>query len=254
MPIKCAGAPQKAMYLSCDRWRRSGRLSEISVAFHTATPALFGVAAYIPALMRYIERYGVDLHLCSTLTAIDGQRRTAIFEYRRADGSVDHRVERFDMIHVCPPQVAPAAIAQSPFAGAQGFVEVDPATMRHAHYPNVFALGDVAATTNAKTAAAARKQGPVVACNVLATLDGDDALPAVYDGYGSCPLTVERGRIVLAEFGYGGTLLPSFPKWLLDGTRPTRLAWMLKRNVLPSLYWRAMLKGREWLARPAMKR
>jgi hypothetical protein len=27
---------------------------------------------------------------------------------------------------------------------------------------------------------------------------------AHYDGYGSCPLTVERGKIVLAEFGYGG--------------------------------------------------
>ena len=43
---------------------------------------------------------------------------------------------------------------------------------------------------------------------------------ADYDGYGSCPLTVERGKIVLAEFGYGGKLLPSFPNWLIDGTRP----------------------------------
>ena len=41
---------------------------------------------------------------------------------------------------------------------------------------------------------------------------------AHYDGYGSCPLTVERGKIVLAEFGYGGKLLPSFPGWLIDGT------------------------------------
>ena len=24
MPIKCAGAPQKAMYLSCDIWREAG--------------------------------------------------------------------------------------------------------------------------------------------------------------------------------------------------------------------------------------
>jgi sulfide:quinone oxidoreductase len=44
----------------------------------------------------------------------------------------------------------------------------------------------------------------------------------IYNGYGSCPLTVERGKIVLAEFGYGGKLLPSFPKWLIDGTKPSR--------------------------------
>ena len=68
-----------------------------------------------------------------------------------------------------------------------------------------------------------------------------------YDGYGSCPLTVERGRIVLAEFGYGGKLLPSFPSWLIDGKRPSRMAWLLKEKVLPPVYWGAMLKGREWM-------
>jgi hypothetical protein len=35
---------------------------------------------------------------------------------------------------------------------------------------------------------------------------------------------------VLAEFGYGGKLLPSFPTWLIDGTKPSRLAWLLKEK------------------------
>ena len=85
--------------------------------------------------------------------------------------------------------------------------------------------------------------------NALAQLEGKP-LSGSYDGYGSCPLTVERGKIVLAEFGYGGTLLPSFPKVLIDGTRPSRLAWLLKERILPPVYWRAMLRGHEWLARP----
>ena len=249
MPIKCAGAPQKAMYLSCDSWRRKGTLDRTQVSFHTATPGLFGVAAYVPALMQYIDRYGIDLHLGSRLVAVDGEAKTATFERQGADGSLVRTIEPFDMLHACPPQVAPTVVARSALAGAGGFVDVDPGTMRHPTFPNVFALGDVAATSNAKTAAAARKQAPVIAENVLATLDRRP-LSAVYDGYGSCPLTVERGRIVLAEFGYGGTLLPSFPTWLLDGTRPTRLAWFLKASLLPKLYWHAMLKGREWLASP----
>ena len=57
-------------------------------------------------------------------------------------------------------------------------------------------------------------------------------------------------KIVLAEFTYGGKLAPSFPSWLLDGRKPTRLAWWLKERVLPPLYWWGMLKGREWLAKP----
>lgn len=249
MPIKCAGAPQKAMYLSCDIWRGAGTLKNIEVEFHNAAAALFGVPAYVPALMDYIERYGIDLRLESRLVAVDGPGRIATFERKGADGVVE-RVERsFDMLHAVPAQVAPGFVARSPLAGASGFIDVDPATLRHVRYPNVYALGDAAGTSNAKTAAAARKQAPVVAVNVLATLAGKEP-SAHYDGYGSCPLTVERGRIVLAEFGYGGTLLPTFPLWLLDGTRPSRAAWFLKQRMLPPIYWQAMLKGREWLARP----
>ena len=106
----------------------------------------------------------------------------------------------------------------------------------------MFALGDAASTTNAKTAAAARKQAPVVAHNLLLRA-ARPAAEASYDGYGSCPLTVERGKIVLAEFGYGGKLAPSFPKWLIDGTRPSRLAWFLKERMLPPLYWDAHAQG-----------
>jgi sulfide:quinone oxidoreductase len=88
-----------------------------------------------------------------------------------------------------------------------------------------------------------------LAVNALAVLGGKPPSMA-YDGYGSCPLTVERGKIVLVEFGYGGALLPSFPSWLLDGTKPSRAAWYLKDRVLPMIYWHGMLKGREWLAAP----
>jgi sulfide:quinone oxidoreductase len=78
-------------------------------------------------------------------------------------------------------------------------------------------------------------------------------MKAAYLGYGSCPLTVEKGRIVLAEFGYGGQLQPTFPKWINDGTKATRAAWFLKAKQLPALYWYVMLKGQEWLAKPAAR-
>ena len=250
MPIKCAGAPQKAMYLSCYRWEKAGVLQDTDVQFHNAGAVLFGVAAYVPALMEYVERYGAHLNLESKLVAIDGERKVATFEQKGGDNTV--RVEEpFDMIHVVPPQVAPDFVRSSPLAAASGFIEVDEATLRHPRYPNVFALGDACSASNAKTAAAVRKQAPVVAVNALAALEGKEPV-ADYDGYGSCPLTVEAGKIVLAEFGYGGKLLPSFPNWLIDGTRPSRLSWLLKDTILPPVYWHGMLKGREWLVAPHM--
>jgi sulfide:quinone oxidoreductase len=130
MPIKCAGAPQKAMYLSCHRWEKAGVLADTDVQFHTAGAVLFGVPAYVPALMDYVERYGIHLNFGSRLVAVDGPARTAIFE--QSDGEGVRRVEeRFDMIHVVPPQVAPAFIRSSPLAAASGFVEVDELTLRH---------------------------------------------------------------------------------------------------------------------------
>jgi sulfide:quinone oxidoreductase len=248
MPIKCAGAPQKSMYLSCSNWESAGVLKDIDVQFHNSGAVLFGVAAYVPALMEYIERYDAHLNFESKLVAIDGAAKIATFEQKRGD-TVTRVQEPFDMIHVVPPQVGPDFVRSSPLAAASGFIEVNEATLQHVRYPNVFALGDACSASNAKTMAAARKQAPVVAVNVLAALEGKPPV-ADYDGYGSCPLTVERGKIVLAEFGYGGKLLPSFPNWLIDGTRPSRLSWLLKDTILPPIYWHGMLKGHEWMVKP----
>lgn len=245
IPIKCAGAPQKAMYLSCDAWRRRGVLRDIDVEFRNAGAVLFGVKDYVPALMEYIGKYGINLKLGQTLVAVDGPAKEAIFKTEAGEETV-----AFDMLHVVPPQVAPQFVADSPLANPEsGFVDIDKFTLRHVRYPNIFGLGDAGSTPNAKTAAAARKQAPIVAVNALAALDGR-APVAEYDGYGSCPLTVERGKIVLAEFGYDGKLLHSFPNWLIDGTKPRRLSWLLKSKALPWVYWNGMLKGHEWMVAP----
>ena len=251
MPIKCAGAPQKAMYLSADHWTRQGVLKNIDIQFCNAGAVLFGVADYVPALMEYVKKYRIGLNFGETLVSVDGPAKQATFMKNLADGSKEEVVRDFDMIHVVPPQKAPDFVRVSPLSDAAGWVDVDPSSLRHKTYANVFALGDVANTTNAKTAAAARKQAPVVAQNLLVSL-GQIHGEAKYDGYGSCPLTVERGKIVLAEFTYGGKLAPSFPTWLIDGTKPSALAWLLKERLLPLIYWEAMLKGREWLAQPEM--
>ena len=198
----------------------------------------------MPALEATVKRYGIAVSLGSNLVAVDGHARTATF--KTEGGEV---TRGFDMLHVTPPQKSCEVVADSALADGAGYVDVDQFTLRHKRYPNVFALGDAGGMPNAKTAAAVRKQAPVVAVNALAAFEGREP-QAGYDGYGSCPLTVEKGKIVLAEFGYGGVLQPTFPGWLIDGTQPSHLAWLLKKDVLPPIYWKAMLKGHEWLAAP----
>jgi sulfide:quinone oxidoreductase len=249
MPIKCAGAPQKAMYLSGDHWFRTNVLRNIDIQFMNAGGVLFGVKDYVPALMKYVRRYNASLNFFHTLVSVDGPAKTATFKVTKPDDAPRDVTVEFDMMHVCPPQVAPDFIRVSPLADSAGWVDVDQNTLRHKSYDNIWALGDVMNTPNAKTAAAARIQAPIVAENISADIDGGSPR-ALYNGYGSCPLTVEKGKIVLAEFGYGGALLPSFPRWVIDGTKPTRAAWILKEQILPPVYWKAMLRGKEWLAKP----
>lgn len=248
MPIKCAGAPQKAMYLSADHWLKQGKLKDISLHFYNSGGVLFGVKEYVPALMQYVEQYGSELHFNHQLVKVDGPAKKAWFKVVNDENAALVETD-FDMLHVVPPQQAPDFIRASTLTDEAGWVSVNPQTLQHTQHANIFALGDVMNAPNAKTAAAARAQAPIVAVNVIAQLKGEQSF-CEYNGYGSCPLTVERGKIVLAEFGYGGKLLPSFPKWVIDGQKPSRLAWLLKEQILPPIYWQGMLKGREWMVKP----
>ena len=245
MPIKCAGAPQKALYLSADHWFKSSHLDNIDIEFYNSAGVLFGVEAYVPALMTYIEKYQAALKFMHTLVKVDGDTQTAWF--KDPDGEIIST--NFDFLHVCPPQTSPDFIKKSTLSDEAGWLDVDPATLQHKRHANIWGAGDVMNTANAKTMAAARKQAPVTAQNICNAMSGNHDRVS-YDGYGSCPLTVERGKIVLAEFAYGGKLVPTFPAWVNQGTKPSKFAWFLKESVLPYVYWEGMLKGREWLASP----
>lgn len=250
MPIKCAGAPQKAMYLSADFWKRSGVLKNIDVKFCNTGGVIFGVKDFVPALTKYLERYGVEANYGEQLVKVDGPKQTAWFKSVGENGTGELIERKFDMLHVVPPQSAPDFIKTSPLAAESGWIDVDQHTLQHTKYPNIYGLGDATTTPNAKTMAAARKQAPIVATNIIFDMQNKTNARANYDGYGACPLTVERGKVVLAEFGYGGKLLPSLPTWMLKGTKPTRLAWFMKDSLLPGVYWNQMLKGKEFLAKP----
>ncbi len=174
---------------------------------------LFGVADYVPALMDYVERYHAQLHF---QPQADPRRWPAAY----APGSPnrcrwrDARPSRptFDMLHVVPPQIAPDFIRVSP-AGRRGRL----GRCR----PGDAAPQDACRTSTGLATPATRRmprRRPPRASrrrwwphNLLKDLGAISGADAVYDGYGSCPLTVERGKIVLAEFGYGGKRLPSFP-------------------------------------------
>src|SRR5690554_2320622 len=236
--VKCPGAPQKALYLSADYWRQQG-VQVNSLQFRTGAPAVFGVPFYAKALNQIMASYEADARFTQTLVEVRGEEKIAVFETSK-DGEKVREEVAFDLLHVVPPQSAPDFIRTSALANAEGWLDVNQQTLRHARYANVFGLGDCTSTPNSKTAAAIKSQVPVLVANLLSAR-AQQELAAQYDGYAACPLTTSRNKVLLAEFTYGGVISTTLP---LDSRIPRRFYGWLKRSFLPWFYWHLLLKGR----------
>jgi sulfide:quinone oxidoreductase len=242
MPFKCPGAPQKIAYLIADRLRRRGILKQCSIGFFTHAPAIFGVPYFARALVKVAARYGINVNYQQQLMAVNGNAKTATFEFVGDNRKGEKESVPFDLLHVTPPQSPHEEIRKSPLANAAGWVEVNQNTLQHVRFANVYSLGDVCSTPNSKTAAAVRKQAPVVANEIIAAVAGK-LVPGAYDGYASCPLTTAIGKTILAEFCYGGKVTPTLP---LNPSKERWVGWWIKLTGLPLMYWHYMLKGYVW--------
>jgi sulfide:quinone oxidoreductase len=241
-PIKCAGAPQKIMYMADDIFKATSGVGVNSkVVFATAGPGIFGVPVYARVLKKVVEERGIQVLLRHNLKEIRADEQVAVFEVSDAEGSISREEIPFTMIHAVPPMSAPDVIAQSPLATSApgGWVEVDKFSTQHVRYPNVFSLGDVSSLPTSKTAGAVRGEAPVLVANLLAQLAGKP-LQARYDGYSVCPLITGYDKVVMAEFDYDLQPVSSF---LIDPTRERWSMWLMKTKGLPWIYWNRMLKG-----------
>lgn len=243
-PIKCGGAPQKVMYMADDYFKsKSGVGVNTKVMFCSAGEKMFSVPAYNATLEEVIARRGIITNFSHNLKEIKADTKEAIFDVT-TDKGIEEVSIHYDMIHVAPPMSAPDFIKQSPLANDKGWVDVHKYTLQHNRYPNVFGLGDASSLPISKTAAAARKQTPVVVQNLLAHMNGQQ-LKEQYDGYTCCPLITGYHSAIMAEFDYEGNPAPSFP---LDPSKERYSMFLAKAYALPWIYWHRMLKGESFEA------
>ena len=239
-PASCAGASQKPMYQACDYWRAKGVWDGIRVIMVVPGDTVYGIPHIDEELQRKIDEYGIELRTRSRVVEVDAAAGEIVI-----DTAGGHERVAFDVLDVVPPQSAPSWLASSPVAAPGdpgGFVDVDPETLRHRRFPNVWGLGDAAATRNAKSGGALRKQTFVLAANLASVLRGDQPRER-YDSYTVCPFTVSRRSVVWAEFDDQGRAKPTIPFWK-GMYRESRLSWIFDRRILPWVYWHLILPGR----------
>lgn len=235
-PVKCGGAPQKIMYLADDYFRKLHVRNQSEIIFASAKGSIFDVPTYANTLTNVIRRKNIETRYKHNLMEVQADTKEAVFENLDTKEQV---VWKYDMLHVTPPMKAPDFIANSALADTAGWVDVDPFTLAHKRFPTIFGIGDCANLPTSKTGAAIRKQAPVVEKNLLALINGTPMV-AKYDGYTSCPLVTGYNKLVLAEFDYNLTPCETFP---FDQSKERFSMYLMKRELLPILYWKGMLKG-----------
>lgn len=261
-PIKCGGAPQKIAYLAADYFRKNNLADKTNIIFATPGSVIFGVKEIKATLEKVLKRYDIAFKPFYTPVEIDSDNKKIYFKHNTSsqndcvinqDDSIsevmtdDGTMELpFDFLHLAPPQAAPKFIRDSTLSNDSGWLDVDHYSLIHNKYANVFGLGDVAALPTAKTGAAIRKQVPILVENIMNAIAQNDKVNSSYNGYSSCPLVTGYGKMTLAEFDYNNNFIPD-PKLkrllITDSSKEHWRLWLLKKYMLPYLYWNKMMKG-----------
>lgn len=238
--MKCAGAPLKHAFLVDDLARTAGTREQMDLSYMANNNGLFGVPIVAEKVRMLFGDRGIAADYSHVLTAIDPTAKRATFT--TPEGAVERA---YDYIHVTPPQRAPQFIRESGLSWEdkwvdQGWLDVDPFTLRHNRHPEIFAIGDIAGVPKGKTAASVKWQVPVVEEHLIAQISGDRT-DAAYNGYTSCPMITRVGRAMLIEFDYNNNLVPSFPG-VIAPLEELWISWLIKEVALKATY-NAMLRG-----------
>ncbi|KAK7096277.1 sulfide:quinone oxidoreductase, mitochondrial-like [Littorina saxatilis] len=237
-PIKCAGAPQKIMYLAEEIFRNRGKRDKTNVIFNTSLPVIFGVKKYAESLQHVIKERNIKVNYRHNLVEVKPDKREAVFQLLDSEKGETKTFE-YSFLHATPPMSAPDVVRSSPLVNADGWVDVNKQTLQHNKFPNVFSIGDCSSLPTSKTAAAVAAQSGVLKNNLTAVMKGGD-LSRSYDGYTSCPLITGKDKCILAEFDYDAQPLETFP---VDQGKERWSMYQMKAQVMPELYWNVMTKG-----------
>lgn len=263
-PIKCGGAPKKIMYLVNSRLNEAGAKARAyaDLHFYPNGGAMFGIKDYHTAIVDQFEKRNMNYSYKHNLIEI--KNGIAVFDDHSKfkevyDEDLEENVKetihttvekKFDFIHVTPPMKAPDEIGNSKLGSGKGWVPVYKETLQHVKYPNVFALGDIAAVPMGKTGGSARKQYKVVVNNIISMMEKGE-IPASnlkYDGYTVCPLITDIGKVMLAEFNWAskktGSGKNAAMTSLVDPTKERYVWWLLKVYLLKPMTVYGMLEGK----------
>lgn len=171
-PYKGGSAPLSILHRAEDLWRERGVREGTDIIFATAVTEGYAGDEYAELVARDDREDDIHVYFGYELLEVRPDRYEAVFNVQKGP-SLSQDVLSYDLIHVVPPMRPPTVIETSPLAyqvgPTRGFLEVNPDTLQHRRYPNVFGVGDVIGVEAEKTGERARKQAEAVVHRIAQT-------------------------------------------------------------------------------------
>jgi len=202
-PFKCPPAPSEAALLLDQSLRDRGvrEHCEIVLVMPVPVPVPPSPEASESLLEVFAER-GIRFVPSRRPDSIDPERKVVVLN--------DGEEMEFELFLGVPKHKAPDVVIESGLTDEDGYVAVDPHTLRTRH-PGVYAIGDVASVGVPKAGVFAEGEGRALA-ELLAAEARGEAAPAGFDGLGSCYIEYGAGRVgrVDVDFFSGPTPAGAF--------------------------------------------
>lgn len=224
--------------------RLNSRLSlnqktDSTLTFYSGSDELYPIETCQNVLKGYFEEHTIGWKVSKELVEVRPKAKIAVFHDLVED---NHFEEGYDFLHIVPPMKPPIAVAQSLIADEDGLVDVDPHTMQHRKYTNIFALGDVTSIPVVRCISAVRAQMPVLVSNMAARILGNSS-PKKYDGTNNQLVMVSERQAFLfrCKFMEHENLPFSY------GLSENKMVAGFKNSLSSLLYWNYLLSGKSSL-------
>ena len=190
-PFKCPPAPSECALMLHDYLTKRGvrGACEITLVLPLSSP-MPASADLSRDLVAAFAKTGIRLLLGRSVRTLEPGRRTAVLD----DGTeLPYALYLGIPKHQVPQPVLASGLAEN------GWVPITLRTME-THFPNVYAIGDMAATGLPKAGSFAESAARAAASSILAKLRGGEATPN--SGTGSCLVEFGDGRIGWADLDF----------------------------------------------------
>ena len=199
---------------------------------------------YNKTILSYWAEKGAKLLPHWNLREVNQRDYSATFDTPQGPTTLKYRVLAIDFPLKAPDFVKDSGLSAK---GLDGFVAVDPKTLQHVKYPNIFAVGDCAALRSPKSYGAVFVQAPVVTHNIRQLCEG--RVPtAEYNGYSSFHIAMTPYRCIWPEVEADETSTKrvNYNLWNNNtwrGLRGTLNGLYLQWALYETMYWFLFLRG-----------